>query len=318
MAYLWARTVACKQCRATLPLLKTRWLCKKDNKRVLLTMEPNADRTGVVFAVYPGVPQNGGNAAQRREHDKCIGAGTMSRTGAKCPCCGTIMTMGDIRHEGRAGRLASSMTAVVVDGAKSKEYRLPTDHERDVAEVSEERLQSLYAGIPFGVPEEPTPKAGSGASRAFSVDGYGFDRWRKLFTNRQLLALGRFVCALREMPENLSEYPTEWQEAVAAYLALANDRMADYCSAVCSWHNGREIIRDTFARFALPIVWDYAEVNPLSDTSGNYLGALEWVSRFTRHALESAQSASTTSIQGESAARAAGMYDAIITDPPLL
>ena len=30
VAYLWARTVSCKQCRATLPLLKTCWLCKKD------------------------------------------------------------------------------------------------------------------------------------------------------------------------------------------------------------------------------------------------------------------------------------------------
>ena len=54
VAYLWARTVSCKQCRATLPLLKTRWLCKKDNKRVLLTMEPDSDRTGVTFAVQPG------------------------------------------------------------------------------------------------------------------------------------------------------------------------------------------------------------------------------------------------------------------------
>ena len=49
VAYLWARTVTCKQCRATLPLLKTRWLCKKDRKRVLLTMEPKADQTGVVL-----------------------------------------------------------------------------------------------------------------------------------------------------------------------------------------------------------------------------------------------------------------------------
>ena len=44
VAYLWARTVACKQCRAVVPLLKTRWLCKKDDKRVLLTMIPNASR----------------------------------------------------------------------------------------------------------------------------------------------------------------------------------------------------------------------------------------------------------------------------------
>ena len=86
VAYLWARTVTCKNCRATIPLLKTRWLCKKDNKRVVLTMEPNADKTGVVFGVQNDVPVVGGNAAQRREYDKKVGAGTMSRSGATCPC----------------------------------------------------------------------------------------------------------------------------------------------------------------------------------------------------------------------------------------
>src|SRR5437867_39370 len=40
VAYLWARTVKCKNCRATVPLLKTRWLCKKDKKRVLLALTP--------------------------------------------------------------------------------------------------------------------------------------------------------------------------------------------------------------------------------------------------------------------------------------
>ena len=107
VAYLWARTVTCKNCRADVPLLKTRWLCKKDKKRVLLAMEPNADKTGVVFGIEANVPVKGGNAAQRREHDKRIGAGTMSRSGAKCPCCGAIMTMEDIRLEGQAGRLGA-------------------------------------------------------------------------------------------------------------------------------------------------------------------------------------------------------------------
>ena len=207
VAYLWARTVTCKYCRATLPLLKTRWLCKKDRKRVLLTMNAKTDATGVVFSVQNDVPQIGGNAAQRREHDKRIGAGTMSRTGATCPSCGMITTMEDVRFEGRSGRLSAVMTAVVVDGPNGKEYRLPTEHERAVAEVSEERLQELYAEIPFGLPEEQTPKAGSGAARAFSVDGYGFNTWRKLFTNRQLLALGEFVRALRELPDQLADMP---------------------------------------------------------------------------------------------------------------
>ena len=112
VAYLWARTVTCKQCRGTLPLLKTRWLCKKERKRVLLTMVPDAEQSRVVFGVQGDVPQFGGNAAQRGEHDKRIGAGTMSRTGATCPCCGAIMTMEDIRLEGRAGRLAAMMTTL--------------------------------------------------------------------------------------------------------------------------------------------------------------------------------------------------------------
>ena len=318
VAYLWARTVTCKQCRATVPLLKTRWLCKKDRKRVLLAMEPKADQTDVDFDVKRDVPQNGGNPAQRREHDKRIGAGTMTRTGATCPCCNTIMTMQDIRLEGRAGRLGAVMTAVVVDGPKSKgkEYRLPTDHERTVAGVAEPQLEALYSDVPFGLPDEPTPKAGTGASRAFSVDGYGIDTWRKLFTNRQLLAIGEFVLLVRRLMHELADWPDVWRVALIANLALVNDRLADYSSAICSWHNGREVVRNSFARFALPIIWDYTEVNPLSDSSGNFLGAVDWVSRFVEHAVGSAQSAEATSVQGASATKVSGEYDSILTDPP--
>ena len=316
VAYLWARTVPCKQCRAPLPLLKTRWLCKKDRKRVLLTMEPGDEQPGVVFDVQTDVPRNGGNAAQRRENDRRIGAGTMSRTGATCPCCGAIMTMGDIRFEGRAGRLDAVMTAVVVNGPKGKEYRLPTDHEHAAAEVTEKQLQALYADIPFGLPEEQTPKAGAGASRAFSVDGYGMDTWRKLFTSRQLLALGEFVLTIRSLTNELDDWPGYWSDAVVASLALVNDRLVDYSSAICSWHNSKEIVRNTFSRFALPIVWDYTEVNPLSESSGNYLGALDWVVRYITHALDSVLWADTPDIHSSSATGVSGKYDAIITDPP--
>ena len=316
VAYLWARTVTCKQCRATLPLLKTRWLCKKDRKRVLLTMEPKADQTGVVFGVQSDVPHNGGNAAQRREHDKRIGAGTMSRTGATCPCCGAITTMEDIRLEGRAGRLGAVMTAVVVDGpkGKGKGYRLPTDHERTVAEVTEEQLQVLYADIPFGLPEEPIIED---AKRNTWCVQYGENSWRKLFTNRQLLALGSFVLILRRLMQELDGWPESWREALIANLALVNDRLADYSSAVCSWHNSGEKVRNTFGRFALPIVWDYTEVNPLSDTSGNFRGALDWVSKVCEHLQRSVDSArSGESICASAITCPTDSVDLILTDPP--
>ena len=313
-AYLWARTVSCKQCRATLPLLKTRWLCKKDNKRVLLAMEPDADRAGVTFAVQPGVPQNGGNTAQRREHDKRIGAGTMSRTGATCPCCGAIMTMSDIRYEGKAGRLGAVMTAVVVDGAKGKEYRLPTGHEIEVAGVSEERLQAVYAEIPFGLPEEPIHED---AKRNTWCVPYGLDTWRRLFTNRQLFAIGEFIRALREMPVQLSDYPTEWVESIIAMCLPIISRMADRGSAVASWTNDRETIRNTFARFALPITWDYSEFAPLSNTSGGFAQSVDWVFKVCEHLQGSVDSAmSGENILGSAVACVVNNVDVIVTDPP--
>ncbi|MCC7060888.1 MAG: DUF1156 domain-containing protein, partial [Burkholderiaceae bacterium] len=186
VAYLWARTVKCKACRATVPLLKTRWLAKKDNKRVVLTMEPNADRTGVVFGIDAEAKVQGGNAAQRREYDKKLGAGTMSRSGAACPCCGTIMTQEDLRLEGRAERLGKVLTAVVDDGLKGKDYRLPTAHEVDMSISAEGDLDRAFELDPLGLPREAIPLGASrgGGGSAFTVPLYGIDQWHMVFSGR--------------------------------------------------------------------------------------------------------------------------------------
>ena len=316
VAYLWARTVRCKGCRAILPLLKTKWLAKKDNKRVLLTVTPNADRTGVVFGIETDVPQVGGNAAQRRAHDQRRGAGSMSRSGAQCPCCPTIMSLDDIRYEGRAGRLDAIMTAVVVDGVKGKEYRLPTEEELRAAEVSKEELDEIYEQIPFGLPEEPTPKQGPGAARAFSVDNYGFDQWAKLFTERQLLCLGSFVGIVRELTRSMDgDTPEDWREALIANLALVNDRIADRGSTVAHWDVGYEKIANTFSGFRLPISWDFSETAVLSETTGSYSGQLEWVAQCSEHGKRASTTNTAQAVQ-QSALFLAGNYDAIITDPP--
>ena len=314
VAYLWARTVTCKQCRANLSLLKTRWLCKKDAKRVLLTMESKPDGTGVVFGVQANVPQNGGNGAQRREHDRRIGAGTMSRTGATCPCCGAIMTMQDVRLEGRAGRLNAMMTAVVVDGLKGKEYRLPTDHEVKAAQVSEERLRTVYAHIPYGVPEEPITED---AKRNTWCVQYGQDSWRKLFTNRQLLAIGEFILAIQSLHEQLGNYRLEWAEALTAMVLPMISRLVDRSSVVASWTNDREGIRSTFARFALPITWDYAECAPLSETSGGFSQSIDWVFKVCEHLQGSVGcSAGGKSVRGSAVVSPVERVDVIVTDPP--
>ena len=322
VAYLWARTVRCKGCRATIPLLKTRWLAKKGAKRVLLAMAPVADGTGVSFAIEAEVPRGEGNAARRREHDKRIGAGTMSRSGVQCPLCQAIATMQDLRLDGRAGRLGEVMTAVVVDGPNGKEYRLPTELELQAARVDPAELDALYADIPFGLPDEPTPKAGVGASRAFSVDGYGFDKWRTLFTNRQLLALGTFVREIRRLPAATADWPAAWREAVVAILAPTISRVADRGSRLATWQYNADKIGHTFARFALPMVWDFAESCPLADTSGGFIQAVEWTAEVCEHLLAATHDAPAPAVlrrsaaEPQAAATSGEGFDLICTDPP--
>ncbi|MDP2627627.1 MAG: DUF1156 domain-containing protein [Candidatus Rokubacteria bacterium] len=324
VAYLWARTVPCKNCRAPIPLLKTRWLCKKDNKRVLLTMEANADRTGVVFGVQPAVPVASGNPAQRREHDRRLGQGTMSRNGAWCPCCGkpgtVAMKLEDIRQEGLAGRLGGVMTAVVVAGERAKEYRLPAAADIRAAADAGKELDRVFAEIPFGLPTEPTPKGGSGASRAFSVDGYGIDQWYKLFTPRQLFALGTLCRSIREARRAMdtSGYPQEWIEALQAYLAIALDRVADRSSSLCRpdptpTQSG---IINTFSRFALPMTWDYIESVPVEASSGGLPGAVEWISRVLDQSRRMIGSPEARVMKSSVLRGFGDQVDLVLTDPP--
>ena len=314
VAYLWARTAVCGNCRAEIPLLKTRWLCKKAGKRVRLTMDVREDGRGVEFGVEPDVPEGAGSPGQQREHDRELGAGTMSRSGTACPCCGAVATMGDLRAQGKAGRFGERMTAMVVDGQQGKEYRLPTGVELEAAEVRPEALDSLYAEIPFGIPDESTPDEGALGMR---IPRYGFDRWRTLFTERQLLGLGTFVGEIRGLAKDLQNYPEPWREALMAYSSVILSKFADYSSAICSWHNSGEKLRNTFARFALPIVWDYCEVNPLGATSGSVAAMTEWVARYVEGACSALRDSPPPTVRARSALEfQRGRFDVICTDPP--
>jgi putative DNA methylase len=321
VAYLWARTVSCKACRATVPLLKTRWLAKKNENRVVLTIQPRQDKSGVEFGITYRAAQQGGNTAQRREYDKRLGAGTMSRAGATCPCCETIMTTEDLRLEGQAGRLGEVMTAVVTESPLGKEYRLPTKLDVVAADSAKEHVASAFEAIPFGVPNEPVPTGASrqGGGSPFTTPLYGLDRWGKLFTARQLVSLASFVKPLRRIAslDELSDIDSLTKEAIIGFLATAIDKVADRGSSLCTWTVGWDKITHTFARFALPITWDFVESVATADSSGGFAGAVEWAARYVEHASKFAASAPAPTVTKDSATQAReGQFDLVLTDPP--
>ena len=319
VAYLWARTVTCKNCRANLPLLKTLWLCRKEKKRFRLAIKPRADKSGVDFQVVEE-PKVGGNAAQQRAHDRQVGQGTKSASGAWCPVCGragtVAMTMDDIKSEGIAARLGTQMTAVVVDGAKGKEYRLPTPEELRAAEEAAGCVEATFRDVPFGVPTEPIVED---AKRNTWCVPYGVDQWYKVFTSRQLVALGTFLKHTRAARDAMRAegYPSGWVEALDGYLALAVDRLADYDSGGCHWHL-REYVANTFQRFALPINWDFCEIPAVSLLTGGYFGAVAWVSLVSQHVMDTTTAAPCprTAARSATSRTCETEFDLVVTDPP--
>ncbi|HUY92172.1 MAG TPA: DUF1156 domain-containing protein, partial [Pirellulales bacterium] len=315
VAYLWARTVTCKNCRKVIPILKTCWLNKRASDRVLLHI--SAWESGnLLCEIEHSVPLRGGNAAQRREHDKQLGQGTMTKSGAKCPFCPATMTKEDLQVEGRAGNLGYHLTAVVVDGPGVREFRLPTDAELLGAAVPQHVLQKAFNSLPYGQINEPIQKNAKGDTWCVN---YGIDSFSKLFSSRQLLALGVFAGAARSAHAEMidSGLSEDWAEASSGYLYCCLSRLADRNSQVCRWQVGSNKIGNTFTRYALPFMWDFCEVMPWADSSGGFLQAVEWVAKVVTHnSLAVCESPGCAAENKSAIAQRHGGVDLIVTDPP--
>ncbi|MEZ5399162.1 MAG: DUF1156 domain-containing protein [Bryobacteraceae bacterium] len=313
VAYLWARTVTCKNCRATVPLLKTCWLSKKPGKRVLVV--PTAGANGnITFTLRRNEPVVGGNAAQRREHDRRVGIGTMSKSGARCLHCPAIQTHEDIQAAALSNQWSSVMTAVVVDGLNGKEFREATEEERLASKLAPPQGVEPLRGTISSVRPSPNARGLSGLTR------YGIDDFGKVFNNRQFAALHAFSDAVIKARQAIdAEYDRDMANAVSSYLAASVDRLSDRNSTLCHWNKDYEKITGTFQRYALRVNWDYAEVNPFSPTTGNYSDAVEWIARFLDHALRVPVATSSVRVAHGSATSLAledKSVDVVLTDPP--
>jgi adenine-specific DNA methylase len=147
---------------------------------------------------------------------------------------------------------------------------------------------------------------------------YGMDCWRDFFTSRQALALSTLVKCVQACGHKMADEHGEGAgEAVQSVLSLALDRQVDASSSLCRWHVTREIHTGTFGRQAIPMVWDFSEVNVFSNSTGGFPGAIEWVAKVCETVSSSsgfeghAEKCSATAIQLPD-----DTAHALITDPP--
>jgi putative DNA methylase len=307
IAYLWARTAKCPNpmCGAEMPMVRQWWLAKTDRKRVAIRM--NVDKTAktVSFDVASGDAIN-------FDPD----SGTMRRGTIVCPVCGASPADDYLKAEGKAGRLGAALMAVVYDAGNGKGYRPPTDADRARFATARALLARRLEADPDALPYELIP---SHSSRAIFVHLYGLERWGDLFNARQAVSIITFIEKVKSVYEHICEETGDENYAIAltTCLSLIVDRLADYNSTLCVWANSGEFIAHTFGRQALPMVWDYPELNPFGGGSGDWTGAIDWVARAIEHCA-GASNVEATLRQGDASRLSMNdkFLDAVITDPP--
>lgn len=317
IAYLWARTVRCEAvgCGAEIPLMRSFWLCKKSNRRraLRLVLAPSPGPSRHPLPQGRGAGGEGllntvvsEKRAWRFEifgpnSESEVRGGTVTRGNATCPCCNTVLPVARVRaqlsaqrggadvifedNKGGTGILpvrtggARLLAVVTLDENKSgRQYRLPAERDYEAVWKAQERLKEILAEwerLPADerglcpVPDEPLPSRNTLGLR---VPNYGVKSWADLFSARQELSLTYLARQVQALRGN-ADGPGRLKEA----LALSVSRTADYCSANCSLHAGRDVVRNTWARNALPVVWDFYESIPCGESSGSFEGAVGWV-----------------------------------------
>ncbi len=273
IAWLWARTVRSPNpafADVDVPLTSTWMLSTKKGKEAYV--EPVVEANGYHLQVRAGTPPDAA----------AVKAGTKLSRGAnfKCLMTGTPIESSYIKKESMSGRMGSCLLGVVVEGERGRVYLSP-----DIS-------QTEYANR--AVPKwKPDQVMNRDTKDLVSGRGYGFFTWADLFTNRQLVALTTFSDLVGEAIERVkqdaiaADLPADprplrdggtggaaYAEAVALYLALAFSKSTNVNSSITSWMSDRGAFRETFARQAIPMMWDFAEANPLSSVGASFSSAV--------------------------------------------
>jgi len=320
VAYLWTRTVRCKNlsCGATVPLVRQTWLCKKKSHYVALRMVAPKGAKQVRFEVVETTSEKG------------LGfdpAGFSTRGNATCPFCGTVADNGYVKSEGRTGRMGTQPIAVACTRPheRGKRYIAAVDLPPDVLpddEVMRRRIVEVCRRSGLTVPDEPMPKPGT---IGFRVQPYGIKTWGELFTPRQMLCLLTFAAAVRQGHQEMlsQEYAPDHATAVVSMLACYVDRGSDHWSSLCAWNPAGEKLQHTFGRQALPMVWDYSEANPWGHSVGDWLAIVEnaqnaiWAGTSSGTNPGMVTRGSATALPWPSGTGLEPvLFDSIITDPP--
>ena len=231
-----------------------------------------------------------------------------------------------VDKEAAKGNMSQVLIAIVAEGVRRRIY-VSADSREQLAAIK----SSLRVSERMDMSHLQGPCRGTFASNA-QGRRYGFNVFKDYFTDRQLVALNTFSDLVHEaraeiegdaLAAGLSDDSTPlrdggtgakaYAEAVSVYLAFGISKLTNLGSTITSWMSDRGALRETFARQAIPMVWDFAEANCFSNSGGNWSTPIDKI----RMAVADLPASSPGSIRQVSASDVTYSPNTVIsTDPP--
>ncbi len=306
IAYLWTRTVPCPNrqlAKHRIPLVRQTWLASKKGRYSALKPVVDEGRLSIVWEVVE---------AGERDELGFDPAGFSSGGRATCFVCGASIDAAYVKQEAKAGRMGVEPLAAAFlrPSGRGRQYLSAGSYPLPQAE----ECGAVLEGLDVEPPDEPVPAD----TRDFRTQLYGLPRYRDLFTPRQLATLCSLAAGTAEVHAEMiaAGVEAERAKAVCAYLGLITSRMADYSSSLCRWDSRNQTVMNTFAKQALPMVWDFVETNPFGGAAGDLR---TYVSTISRIVGELAAVDARVEVKRTGATQLSdpdASYDAIVTDPP--
>jgi putative DNA methylase len=289
IAYYWAKVGTCSNpsCKAKVPLLKQFYLANSPTRKVFL--KPIINGNKISFEIKRGL---------------CSYEGWMNRGNLICPVCNNSTDVKTLKKQFLNGETTEKLLAVIWEGNNSKEYKLPTEKEIEVTEK-----------IPKDI-ERPNEKMPVEYTQAMPCCTWGIERWGQMFSNRQIFALHTFVKNLNIIKSDL-DLTNEYNKALITYLSILIDRISSRLTNLGLWHNKRETLEQPFGRQAIPMIFDYPELNPLALSGGGFLNQLLWLIRYNEsESLNPFYSVCNNTSSGDKFQFDKKQITAVVTDPP--
>ena len=294
IAWLWARTIPCPNpaCGVPMPMMKTFELSERAGNRWWARPVVDAAAKRVSFVVQDsdeGVPIKG----------------TVDGNGALCLACRETAPLSNVRKQSKAGKIkmGEQMIAIVADGKHGRIFLSP----------SSEHIRAALSARADWRPEGRLPDKALG----FRIQNYGFTHWSHVFTARQTAALTTFSDLIGRVGNLIEEHGAneEYVNIIKTYLGLALGKLANGCSNVNRWENSLHTVEGVFSRQAISMIWDFAETNPFSRASQNWINHTQRVAEAIEYALTDTQIGSVYQSDA-SAMHYQGEGPVIVTDPP--